>query len=292
VKDALVKRYFDLTGKLPPTSAEGKFDLDAAQKEIVPIVEAARKYATAKNLTATQEAFVNFFEKQGRPELAVNPDGSMKSDRDLAAAAEALRKNPAPKELTALQQLEERKSLDAADGLLERMRSAQKTMSKDNVVGPVVGSPVNPAPYLGAVFGGGDTRNAQRELTMLVNELTAERTQALKGALSEKELRFLQQTVPKLSDDEAVWNKFLSERIPLLEKATQAGRSALEGGNQTPGELFQQSVDKQPLAEAKRHNLTPEQYESLPVVNQSADAARLPKGSLFRFADGVIGRVP
>lgn len=69
-----------------------------------------------------------------------------------------------------------------------------------------------------------------RRATRLVNQMVAEATQQLKGALSEKELAFIRDTKPSTGDAPEVWRDWYSnEFLPLVNQARQSnGQPAAE----------------------------------------------------------------
>jgi hypothetical protein len=240
------------------------------------------------NMKATpeQKQFLDYFEKQGRPDLAYNADGSLKSNADLAKAAKELSENPPTKQLTANETLETTQAMETAKGLLGRMEEAKKTIAAGNYVGPLRGSIVGTtAATASSVAGNPQVKNAQRQLTMLLNDFTAEKTKSLKGSLSEKELEFIKASVPQLSDDEAVWTKFLNDRIPLLQKAIATQEKALKVKPGASGEATIQDAPPAPMLGAAGSAGAPAQRV---LVQTQEEYDALAPGTPYRTADGTL----
>ena len=208
----------------------------AAQPEITPAQTTAIEEANKLGIGSTM------FDAAGNPK----PFAMMQVD--LEAARKRLAE--APKVLTPAQQLEEEQSVVAAEALLQKFEAAKKLVfsvdpkgaikhgpdgspeeSALNPVGPVIGMKYNPWPWAKAAAGLPEQRNAQDQLTMLINDLTREKTQALKGALSNKELQFLQDSIVKLNSGEATWEVFLRDSTDLLTKALEARKKAVGQGS-------------------------------------------------------------
>lgn len=106
------------------------------------------------------------------------------------------------------------------------IQQAQSLIQGDgnNVVGPMVGNIITRTMTKAAAALGSDAAqhqiNAQRNLEMLRSRKILEGAQKMKGNLSDKDIRFLQDTIPGLTDDEALWSDFLS-KWEAMNSATQ-----------------------------------------------------------------------
>ena len=103
--------------------------------------------------------------------------------------------------------------LAAANAIGDSIVSASKAIKALNLVGPAIGSDARRGlAYLGSTIGMGDEtkrRTGQRDLDILRSTKILEGAQSMKGNLSDKDVKFLQDTIPKLTDDESTWNKYL-----------------------------------------------------------------------------------
>src|SRR5690606_38785483 len=119
------------------------------------------------------------------------------------------------------------------EGQVVRDPSGRSVTTGPNAVGPLMGSPPGRLlAWVQALLGSPDRLAKQRAITMLVNSLTVEKTSALRGQISNYEVKFLKESLPGLRDPEVVWDHYFAEAIPTLEKIVAATRNALEG---TPG---------------------------------------------------------
>lgn len=124
--------------------------------------------------------------------------------------------------------------LAVSQSLLESIGKAKELVKQPGVVGPAAGSaPVQALNRLGAVFGITDNEyENQRELEILINKKVLEGAQVMKGNLSDKDVKFLKDSVPRLSDPPQIWDRFLD----TWNNLTQQNISALNGaGTGTPG---------------------------------------------------------
>lgn len=119
--------------------------------------------------------------------------------------------------------------LIVADSTGNAINKARGILQAQNTVGPVVGSFVGVAATLfGAILGidsEEQRRIGQRELEITSSEKILEGAQKMKGNLSDKDIAFLKATIPKLSDDEAVWTRYLNN----WERANEANKRVLRG---------------------------------------------------------------
>lgn len=143
------------------------------------------------------------------------------------------------KRLTPLQQAQEMERVAGIEDIQSRMTAiGEKLRQRGDVVGPLAGSALGQGwAWIKAVLGDKEQFNAQRQATQVISFGAIEAANKLKGPLTEKELGFLRNSMPKLSDTEEVWFDWLArmERLNkriLLEKTAQ-----LEGRAITKEEL-------------------------------------------------------
>lgn len=118
----------------------------------------------------------------------------------------------------------------AADGLAEVTKLRE--MLKDNpdlvgLRGTDLGAVAN---QVGSWFGGEDY-GKQRELEMFITTRAMELAKNLKGNLSDKDVKFLKDTQPKLSDPPEVWDRWLSQ---FQQDYLGGGGAASSGGVAPP----------------------------------------------------------
>ena len=64
----------------------------------------------------------------------------------------------------------------------------------------------------------------RRRLEMFTRKLTLDAAQNLKGALSDKDIRFLVEQAPDMDDNPSVWKKYMGDLVLRLERnANQQG---------------------------------------------------------------------
>lgn len=101
----------------------------------------------------------------------------------------------------------------AAEAITPVIENALAAVARGGGVGPAAGSlPVQVGNRIAAALGLGREQQFQdqRQLEMAISNKVLEGAQVMKGNLSDKDVRFLQATVPKLSDTPAVWNEYLN----------------------------------------------------------------------------------
>lgn len=110
-------------------------------------------------------------------------------------------------------------TLAAAQAVLPVIDTAIAAVDRGVGVGPFEGSgPVRLANQIGAAFGVREQElRDQRALEIAISNKILEGAQVMKGNLSDKDVRFLQATVPKLSDPEPVWRDYLNRWKQMAE---------------------------------------------------------------------------
>ena len=99
-------------------------------------------------------------------------------------------------------------------GLLDKIN--EKTV---DVTGPIEGTSVY---RFFSKIGDTDDEQVRRRLEMFTRKLTLDAAQNLKGALSDKDIRFLVEQAPDMDDNPSVWKKYMGDLKTRLERnATQ-----------------------------------------------------------------------
>jgi len=189
----LAQRYQEVTGRMPPVNAQtGQVDFGAMNQEMARIAD-QQLDLQRQRISGTR----------GR-----NPGAATAAQ--VATAQDAI--------ADAEEQL----------GKLSRVRSIVD--SGVNAVGPLRGSKVGALAAQGqAVAGSEEVYNNQRELEMWTNEQVISRSEKMKGQLSDKDIRFLVQSVPKLLDTEDVWRRFFDTYEKALKTAQKNSRLRASG---------------------------------------------------------------
>ena len=147
----------------------------------------------------------------------------------LAKRAEEVQEK---KEQKASEELQRKSLLDETNDILEIIRSGE------DVTGQVEGLDFVRALKKSVGYGKEDEK-LRRKLERYANKFTLENVSKLKGPLSEKELAFIQQSSPKITDEPEVWVDFLTSleeqlntesqgEIPQADPATPASQSLLD----------------------------------------------------------------
>lgn len=123
-------------------------------------------------------------------------------------------------------------NLAVNDQLKQNVLSAKKLLSQANIVGPGAGSAVvQTLNQVGAALGIREKEyTSQQELMQLINKKVLEGAQSMKGNLSDKDVRFLQQSFPGLTSDESTWNKYLTQWDKMLDLNSQVLRGVSPKG--------------------------------------------------------------
>ncbi|HYG24430.1 MAG TPA: hypothetical protein VEH04_16755 [Verrucomicrobiae bacterium] len=294
----IAELYTKSTGKPPQVKADGTLDLELMTSELDTLSEDSRKRSNTysdlqinsmrskTSLTPAQHDLVGTLTKAGYPDAAYNPDGSVKSVGELTQAVAKVRTVAEDKPLTAAQKAEQEQAIVLAESMdadmtrMIELAKASKAAEEGkgdgmNIFGAGVGSPVARGVNSGlAILGSEDARKRrilQTEAEKFVNNLTAEKTQILKGALSNRELEFIKAAVVQIPDDEEVW-------IATLTKAQQTLRNALAARKSSVGEAPSEAP---PAARPAAEDIT-----SLPLVRTAADRQNLPIGTRYRTESG------
>lgn len=101
----------------------------------------------------------------------------------------------------------------AAEAITPVIDNALAAVARGGGIGPAEGSLIGQVGNrVAAALGLGREQQFQdqRQLEMAISNKVLEGAQVMKGNLSDKDVRFLQATVPKLSDTPQVWNEYLN----------------------------------------------------------------------------------
>lgn len=116
--------------------------------------------------------------------------------------------------------------------LKESVAEARKLLTSSNVVGPGIGSKVGQIGIqIGAIFGAtNDQYDSQQKLNQLINKKVLEGAQAMKGNLSDKDVRFLKDSFPSLESSEKVWGDYLDNWSRMIDLNDQVLRGVSPKG--------------------------------------------------------------
>lgn len=175
-----------------------------------------------------------------RPSVAVSPSVDTGTGYQL--------RQPLAEKTPVVDPVERAQALAVTEALLPQIAEARAAVTRGGGVGPVEGSALGRARNtLGSWFGQRTSElKDQRDLTILVSQKILEGAQGMKGNLSDRDVQFLKDIVPKLSDQEATWNTFFDR----WEAMTKVNRDILSGKITKPtGDLFA-PADYNPAAKA------------------------------------------
>jgi hypothetical protein len=112
------------------------------------------------------------------------------------------------------------------------------------VTGPIEGQPF--VRWMSDVAGDDDVP-MQRDLEILTNALVLEGAQKMKGNLSDKDIRFLQATVPQMTDKPGIWKKWLTDFKQRL-----VSHAAVKGGDLTGTQADSAEASSDSITELER----------------------------------------
>lgn len=254
-----------------PRKSDGSLDVQAFRQLVAPIA--------GKMLGTPPEAAKLVLEeavKAGVP--IVDETGGL---RPIAGIQKDLASVKTTEKLPPTQRVELTDSLASVQDLLTRLQELKRDLfvkvsptgevlsseTRQNVVGPLVGS--LPARSVAAVLSPG-RYTLQRRLQQLTADLTRQKTKELKGALSNKELAFIEKSVAGLTDNEEIWREFINRTETVLKRAVKRYENLLK------------------IPET-------EQQGSVKIVASVAEARKLPPGTYFILESdpsGTLYRVP
>ena len=159
---------------------------------------------------------------------------------------------PRPSELKPQTGLQLAQDISVLDALGADIQEARQIIAGQNVVGPAIGNVVTrTGTQIGAALGkdSEETRRVgQRKLEILRSQKVLEGAQKMKGNLSDKDIRFLQDTIPKLDDDETIWNDYLNKWERMNNANKQILRGELPRGYSVLDEIARTQPASQPPA--------------------------------------------
>lgn len=131
------------------------------------------------------------------------------------------------------------------------------------------------------LFGSPERKTEQRKLDFLVNKKVLESVEMMKGSLSDKDVKFLKDTAPKLSDPPELWKEYLSRWRGMVENSiAQKAGLIPNSGAALPAVTPPASVS----GVGKSGEM--QKFNTL----EEAEAANLPKGTKVLIFDGISGR--
>jgi hypothetical protein len=229
-RELAIYQAYKASGRTPIYKAKDVLDYDAMEA----VTSKPPEDGESKDLKFFSDNGVNPYDEKG----ALKPRAQLFNE--VAAKQTATKPLTAQQQADALRQVSSTEALlskvgkmssvlfkTGPDGKVLRDKNGAAQVKDGNIVGPLAGSWVGRALSGALSVVGGQTFSEQRQLEMLTSGLVRELTQDLKGPLSEKELAFLQNSVPKISDPEDVWDSFFSEKVPALMRQIQESRSGL-----------------------------------------------------------------
>lgn len=172
--------------------------------------------------------------------------------------------------------------LAASQAMLGTIDNAKQLVNTPGIVGPLAGSaPVELGNRIAAAFGvREDEYENQRELEILISKKILEGAQIMKGNLSDKDVRFLKDSTPRLSDPPALWNRFLDTWKSLTEQNIAVLGS--EGSGVLP--------ESAALGQAAATATTPAPATAPVRVNSPAEAP--PTAQFIQAPDGRVFKNP
>jgi len=149
-------------------------------------------------------------------------------------------------------------------GLLDKIN--EKTV---DVTGPIEGTSVY---RFFSKIGDTDDEQVRRRLEMFTRKLTLDAAQNLKGALSDKDIRFLVEQAPDMDDNPSVWKKYMGDLKTRLERnATQKGINFEDTNSPQQSANTIDPADLENAIQAKR-----KQLEQRTMMQQTLDNPNVP----------------
>lgn len=176
--------------------------------------------------------FGRFASRQGLdPKLSVARMEALRQ-AELASQPKAL----SPSDQLAREKYEDQKAedveqtetakIESTNNLTDFYNETKSLLDKINEKGVDVTGPIEGTSIYRFFSKLGDTNDEQvrRRLEMFTRKLTLDAAQNLKGALSDKDIRFLVEQAPDMDDNPSVWKKYMGDLVLRLERnANQQG---------------------------------------------------------------------
>ena len=153
--------------------------------------------------------------------------------------------------------------IEATNNLTDFYNETKSLLDKINekgvdVTGPIEGTSIY---RFFSKLGDTDDEQVRRRLEMFTRKLTLDAAQNLKGALSDKDIRFLVEQAPDMDDNPSVWKKYMGDLVLRLERnanqqgielgVPQADPSAPASSSFDPQEIDRLYEEKMQLGKAR-----------------------------------------
>lgn len=164
------------------------------------------------------ERALAFIEKRRAEELASQPKALSPSDQLAREKYEDQKAEDVEQTETA--------KIESTNNLTDFYNETKSLLDKINEKGVDVTGPIEGTSIYRFFSKLGDTNDEQvrRRLEMFTRKLTLDAAQNLKGALSDKDIRFLVEQAPDMDDNPSVWKKYMGDLVLRLERnANQQG---------------------------------------------------------------------
>jgi len=201
--------------------------------------------------TITEQPDFQRFVKQDSPAVAQLPDSFKPQGRRIQEAVESgelsnqagmmainnlVGPGLSPSDALAREKYEDQKAedvkqtetakIESTNNLTDFYNETKSLLDKINEKGVDVTGPIEGTSIYRFFSKIGDTEDEQvrRRLEMFTRKLTLDAAQNLKGALSDKDIRFLVEQAPDMDDNPSVWKKYMGDLVLRLERnANQQG---------------------------------------------------------------------
>jgi len=201
--------------------------------------------------TITEQPDFQRFVKQDSPAVAQLPDSFKPQGRRIQEAVESgelsnqagmmainnlVGPGLSPSDALAREKYEDQKAedveqtetakIESTNNLTDFYNETKSLLDKINekgvdVTGPIEGTSIY---RFFSKLGDTDDEQVRRRLEMFTRKLTLDAAQNLKGALSDKDIRFLVEQAPDMDDNPSVWKKYMGDLVLRLERnANQQG---------------------------------------------------------------------
>ena len=162
-----------------------------------------------------------------------------------------------------------------------------------NTVGPGIGSaPGRGWAWAKAFFGAEGTYENQRALEMTMSSNILAKAENMKGQLSDRDVRFLQSSVPKLTDTENTWRDYIGKWKAIIRRQYEKNAAALNG-TLSDAERSAAVCDELKFTTGPNQVLTPKTVDEIMGGGGSAGTSTLPadrKPGDFYWSTDAMGR--
>jgi len=253
-------------------------------------------------LTPLQAAALEQLAKSGNLAYAYDQDtGKLKSTGDLM---EALQQVPAisPEDAVALQD-----QMNLMETNLQKFEEIRALTQKEGVVGPLAGGKGGRLwAWVKAMGGDDEIFRDQRDVEIFANREALKAAEAMKGALSDNDIKFLKDSLAKLSDTPELWGSWLDELALKTRQALEtrrAGYQYMPGATKaTPIPGYSNPMTGTPAAASlggtdfSRYDQEPSRAGNVPnsvilrgtlITHNGAPAIKLPNGKAHYVSDST-----